>query len=124
MQFKFLLQNYVPTPPHTPTRNFKFLTPLFLPSWRGGSMPWLFSENHNYKQVDWDDMARNRCQHNISQIFEENCYIFIFYLPINFNFLQDAISGIYFTFIPVNLDYFCSNFAISGFKVSVTNDLL
>ena len=34
--------------------------------------------------------------YNFWQIFEENCYIFIFYLAINFKFLQDAISGIYY----------------------------
>ena len=50
-------------------------------------------------------MVRNRCQGNILQIFEENHCIFIFYLPINFKFLQDAISGIifYIHMLPVNL---------------------
>ena len=41
-------------------------------------------------------MVTNRCQRNILQAFEENCYSFIFYVPINFKFLQDAISGIIF----------------------------
>ena len=38
-------------------------------------------------------MVRNRYQRNILKFFEENHYIFIFYLPINFKFLQDVISG-------------------------------
>ena len=51
-------------------------------------------------------MVRNRCQHNNVQIFEENRYNFIFYLPIKFKFLQDAISGIvfYIHMLPVNFD--------------------
>ena len=65
-----------------------------------------FLDKRNYNQVNWNYMVRNRCQHNILQIFEENCYIFIFYLPINFKFLQDAISGIifYIHMLPVNFD--------------------
>ena len=77
----------------------------------------LFSGKHDYDQVNWNDMVRNRCQANILQIFEGSCYIFIFYLPINFKFLQDAISGIIFhihmlpvdfmiEFVP-NLKYLC-----------------
>ena len=63
----------------------------------------LFSDKHNYNQVRWNYTVRNRCQHNILYIFEEICYIFIFYLPVNtinlislFKFLQDVISGIIF----------------------------
>ena len=42
-------------------------------------------------------MVRNRCQCNIFQFSEGNCYIFIFYLPINFyNMLFQVL---YFTFI-------------------------
>ena len=41
-------------------------------------------------------MVRNKGQRNILQIFEENCYIFIFYVPVSFKFLQDAILGIMF----------------------------
>ena len=67
----------------------------------------LFSDKCNYNQVNWNNMVRNRCQGNILQIFEENHCIFIFYLPINFKFLQDAISGIifYIHMLPVNFDY-------------------
>ena len=67
----------------------------------------LFSDKHNYNLVNWNYMVKNRCQHNILQIFEENCYIFIFYQPINFKFLQDAISGImlYIHMLLVNFDY-------------------
>ena len=67
----------------------------------------LFSEKHNYNQGNRNDMVRNRRQHNILQILEENCYIFIFYLPINYKFLQDAILGIifYIHVLPVNFDY-------------------
>ena len=52
-------------------------------------------------------MERYRCQCNILQIFEENYCIFIFYLPINFKSLQDAISRIifYIHMLPVNFDY-------------------
>ena len=41
-------------------------------------------------------MVRNKGQRNILQIFEENCYIFIFYVPVSVKFLQDAILGIMF----------------------------
>ena len=52
-------------------------------------------------------MVRNRCQCNILQILQKNCYILILYLTIYFNFLQDAISGIifYIHMLPVNFDY-------------------
>ena len=56
----------------------------------------LFSDKHNYKQVIWNYMLRNRYQHNLLQIFEEHCYILIFYLPMNFKFLQDTILSIIF----------------------------
>ena len=41
-------------------------------------------------------MVRNKGQRNILQIFEENCYISIFYVPVSVKFLQDAILGIMF----------------------------
>ena len=52
-------------------------------------------------------MVRNKGQRNILQIFEENCYIFIFYVPVSFKFLQDAISGImfYIHMLTVSFDY-------------------
>ena len=50
----------------------------------------------SYNQDNWNYMIRNRCQHIIFKIFEENCYTFIFYLLINFKFLKDAISGMIF----------------------------
>ena len=65
----------------------------------------LFSDKHNYDQVNWNDMVRNRCQPNILQSFEVSCYIFIFYLPINFKFLQDAISGIIFYIYMLPIDF-------------------
>ena len=41
----------------------------------------LFSDKQNYNQLNWNYMAKSRYHHNILQIFRENCYIFIFYLP-------------------------------------------
>ena len=66
----------------------------------------LFSDKPNYNQLIWNYMIRNSCQRNILQVFEENCYIFIFHPPINFKVLQDAISGIifYIHMLPVNFD--------------------
>ena len=103
-----------------------------------------------YNQVNWNYMVRNRCQHIILEIFEENCHIFIFYLLINFKFLKDAISGIIF-YIHIykcyqlvlikefvsKLRYLCFDLMFltkinqvilaaiffSGFKVKVTNGL-
>ena len=51
-------------------------------------------------------MVRNRCYCNILKFLKENCDIFIFYLPINFKLLWDAISGIafYIHMLPVNFD--------------------
>ena len=57
----------------------------------------LYSEKHNYNQLNWNGMVRNKCQCNILQIFEENCDILIFYLPINFYKMQFQV--LYFTFI-------------------------
>ena len=67
----------------------------------------LFSDKCNYNQVNWNYVVRNRYQRNILQIFEENHYIFILDLLIDFKFLQDAISGIiyYIHMLPVNFDY-------------------
>ena len=67
----------------------------------------LFSGKSDYNQVNWNYMVRYRCQCNIVQIFEENCNILIFYLPITFKFLQDAISGIivYIHMLTINFDY-------------------
>ena len=66
-----------------------------------------FLEMGDYNQVNWNYMVRSRCQCGILQIFEENRYIFIFYVPINFKFLQDAISGtiFYIHVLPANFDY-------------------
>ena len=52
-------------------------------------------------------MVRNRSQCNILQTCEQGHYIFIFNLPINFIFLQDAISCIifYIHMFSVNSDY-------------------
>ena len=47
-------------------------------------------------------MVRNRCHSNILKIFDENHNIFVFYLPINFKILQDAI---YIHMLPVHFDY-------------------
>ena len=57
----------------------------------------LVSGKFNYDQVNWNYMVRNRCQGNVLQIFEENCYIFIFDLTLNFYKMQ--LQGLYFTFI-------------------------
>ena len=66
----------------------------------------LFLDKYNYSQVNWNYIVRNRCQCNILEIFEENCYIFIFYLPINFKFLQDVISCIIFYYILIQKTFF------------------
>ena len=52
-------------------------------------------------------MVRNKGQRNILQIFEENCYIFNFCVPVSFKFLQDAILGImfYIHMLTVSFDY-------------------
>ena len=47
-------------------------------------------------------MLQNRCQHNLLQSFEQHCYIFRLFLPMNFKFLQDAILGIIF-YIHINV---------------------
>ena len=47
-------------------------------------------------------MLQNKRQHNLLQIFEQHCYIFILFLPMNFKFLQDAILGIIF-YIHINV---------------------
>ena len=67
----------------------------------------LFSDKCNYSQVNWNYVVRNRYQRNILQIFEENHYIFILDLLIDFKFLQDAISAVifYIHMLPVNFDY-------------------
>ena len=62
----------------------------------------LFSDKQNYNQVTWNYMVRNRCQHNFLQISEESCYMLNFYMPINFKFLEDAISGVIF-YIHINV---------------------
>ena len=92
-------------------------------------------------------MLQNRCQHNLLQSFEQHCYIFRLFLPMNFKFLQDAILGIILhsykcyhliliiEFVP-KIKYFVliecssaklikkfSDVAFSGFEVSVTNNL-
>ena len=59
----------------------------------------LFSDKCNYSQVNWNYVVRNRYQRNILQIFEENHYIFILDLLIDFKFYKMQFQLLYFTFI-------------------------
>ena len=67
-----------------------------IPFWSDYLSSWwmLFSDKQNYNQVNWNYMAKSRCQRNILCIFGELIiYIFIFYLHYNISFFLLLFSG-------------------------------